>query len=145
MASSSSKKPKQSASRFAWDGIPNIFNWIQLKIQFESNLTLKEKEYLFQCNAEKILAAKNRLESGIDYEYKRALMRKVIEISDDIKQKKILELTQDVEENIFLPYLWSNRQWNPSVEKTDGFHCLLHTSVAVNMITRVHWMNPSPN
>jgi hypothetical protein len=70
---------------------------------------LKEKEYLFQFNAEKILSAKNRLESGIDYEYKRALMRKVIEISDDIKQKKIQELTQDVEENIFLPYLWSNR------------------------------------
>jgi hypothetical protein len=45
-------------------------------------------------------------------------MRKVIEISDDIKQKKIQKLTQDVEENIFLPYLWSNRQWNPSVEKT---------------------------
>jgi hypothetical protein len=42
-------------------------------------------------------------------------MRKVIEISDDIKQKKISELTQDVEENIFLPYLWSNRQWNLSV------------------------------
>jgi hypothetical protein len=57
-------------------------------------LTLKEKEYLFQSNADKILSAKNRLESGVDYEYKRALMRKVIEISDDIKQKKINELTQ---------------------------------------------------
>jgi hypothetical protein len=115
-ASSSSKKPKLTTSRFAWDGVPNIFNWIQFKIQFESNLTHKEKEYLFQFNADKILSVKNRLESGIDHEYKRALMRKVIEISDDIKHKKIQELTQDVEENIFLPYLWSNRQWNPSVE-----------------------------
>jgi hypothetical protein len=43
-------------------------------------------------------------------------MRKVIEISNDIKHKNITELTQDVEENIFLPYFWSNRQWNPSVE-----------------------------
>jgi hypothetical protein len=86
--------------------------YFQFKIKFESNFKLKVKEYLFQINA-----AKNQLESGIDCEYKRALMRKVIEISDDIKQKKMIELSQGVEENIFLPYLWSNRQWNPSVEK----------------------------
>jgi hypothetical protein len=128
MASSSSKKPKQSSSRFAWDGISNIFNWIQLKIQFESNLTLKEKEYLCQCNADKILNPKNHIESGIDYEYKRAIMRKVIEIDDDIKQKKMNELLQNVEENIFLSYLWSNRRWNRSVEK----------HIVINMITKVH-------
>jgi hypothetical protein len=67
MASPLLKKPKQPTPRFTWDGISNIFNWILFKIQFESNLTL------IPANAYKILSAKNRLEPGIDYEYKRTL------------------------------------------------------------------------
>jgi hypothetical protein len=79
-----------------WKGEPNILKWIKWKQNFESILTQKQKEYLFEKNVTEIQSANTRLNSGIGVEFKHALKVKRFDKARQVLDEEIRNISDFV-------------------------------------------------
>jgi hypothetical protein len=94
-----------------WRGHGGVFSWLTFVNNFENKLTLREREYLSEKNAEDI----KKWESySIDETMEQHARQEIETLAKRELKEMITALRLEVAGNRLLPYLWKNIPFNLS-------------------------------